>query len=353
MCKTGAPKAGRAQGAPWADAACARVLRWLPAVLLAAHVGGVADLDAPVAAGWGKIGSMDFFKKPMAEAYVAAFGFLGWIILFSLADAIPGLARFRMAGFAKDTKPAHLIVVHGALIWASFLVVGEPFGRAAPAAVLAAHVLCAYLAGSLAVLRGHDGMVWYTLRAYLQFMGYLAGIAVLHLFKTPAASSWSAVTAGRLACEVAFGVVAYDFLFSWLHYGMHHVFPKFVDHHQHHQITRFSGRLLAADTVNHGLLDFALQVGVNIVVQNIPIFGTPKHKLSRFLHNIVVTGLLVESHAGYDGFWSTHRLYPGVMGGAKRHVEHHTKGKSYYQQFFCYLDDFVFPSHDHRARESH
>ena len=99
---------------------------------------------------------------------------------------------------------------------------------------------------------------------------------------------------------------------------------------------------MAADTVNHGVLDFTLQVGVNIIVQNIPIFGTAKHKLARFLHNIIVTALLVEAHASYDGFWSTHRLYPGFMGGAARHVEHHMKGKHFYQQFFCYLDDWVF-----------
>ncbi|CAE8676294.1 unnamed protein product, partial [Polarella glacialis] len=95
--------------------------------------------------------------------------------------------------------------------------------------------------------------------------------------------------------------------------------------------------------VNHGLLDGALQVFVNILVQNIAVVGAPKHKLSRFIHNVVVTGLLVESHAGYDGFWSSHRLYPGIFGGARRHNAHHINGKQYYQQFFCYLDDLFFP----------
>jgi len=115
-------------------------------------------------------------------------------------------------------------------------------------------------------------------------------------------------------------------------------------HHQHHEIARFAGRVLAGDTVNHGVLDFLLQVAVNITVQNmqLSIFGFPKHKLSKFLHNVVVTGLLVESHAGYDGFWSSHRLYPSIFGGALRHLAHHTKGKHFYQQFFCYLDDTVF-----------
>lgn len=346
MCRPSAPKTGHVaggSGARWTDTVCLNVLRWLPAVLLVAYVGGVADLDMLIAAGWGKIGSMDFFKRAMAEAYVAAFSFLGWIVLFSLADAVPGLARFRMAGFAQDTKPAHIVVVFGVLISATFLALGEPFGRVVPAAFLLVLILCAYLAGSLAVLWAHDGMVHYTLRAYLQFMGYLAGIAVFHLFKTPAVAPQGAITAWRLACEVAFGIFAYDFLFSWLHYSMHRFFPRSMhDHHQHHEVSSFSGRVLAADTVNHGLLDFSLQVGANILVQNVGIFGGPKHKLARFLHNVIVTGLLVESHAGYDGFWSTHRLYPGIFGGALRHVEHHMKGKSYYQQFFCYLDDLVF-----------
>lgn len=280
----------------------------------------------------------------MAEAYVAAFSFLSWINLFMFADALPMLARFRMHKFTSDSKPAHIMLGVGVLIWATFFVIAEPFSRASALLMLVLHALAFYSAGSLTVLRAHDGMKFYAIRGYCQFMGYLAGIAILLSFGGPRPASTGAITLGNLVLEVAFGIVAYDFLFSWLHFAMHkvHFIYGMSNHHQHHEVSKFSGRVLAGDTTNHGVIDFALQVAVNITVQNIGIFGAPKHKLARFLHNVVVTGLLVESHAGYDGFWSTHKLYPGIMGGALRHVAHHEKGKHYYQQFFCYLDDLIF-----------
>ena len=54
-----------------------------------------------------------------------------------------------------------------------------------------------------------------------------------------------------------------------------------------------------------------MKVGMNILVQNLPLFGgLPKHKLSRFVHNLLITYLLSESHAGLDLPWATHRTLP-------------------------------------------
>ena len=91
-------------------------------------------------------------------------------------------------------------------------------------------------------------------------------------------------------------------------------------------------------------MDSALQVIVNIVVQNcsLPFFGR-KHLFSRLLHNVVITYMLTEIHAGYDGFWSMHNLLPWLIGGAKRHEVHHGCGNQYFQQFFMYLDDLLLP----------
>jgi len=314
-------------------------------VLLMMYFAGTWDADSVVNAIWGAARGTEFMQKPMAEAYVAAFSFLNWINIFAFADVLPRLARFRMTKFDKDTKQAHIMVVAGTALWATFFAMGEPFGRTVAFVIMAVHMLIVYSCGSIAVLRAHDGMVYYAVRGYFQFMGYLAGVAVLLAFQGGTRPvSAGAITFGHLVAEVAVGIVAYDFLFSWLHFSMHKVkFLHFVtSHHQHHEISTFSGRVIAGDTVNHGVLDFALQVMVNITVQNMGIFGAPKHKLARLLHNIIVTGLLVESHAGYDGFWSSHRLYPGIFGGARRHVAHHEKGKHFYQQFFCYLDDLIF-----------
>lgn len=85
-------------------------------------------------------------------------------------------------------------------------------------------------------------------------------------------------------------------------------------------------------------MDGALQVLVNILVQQISPFGGDKHPLSRLLHNVLVTYLLVESHSGYDLPWQSHRLFPEIFGGAPHHEMHHHNGRVYYQQFFTYLD---------------
>lgn len=317
-------------------------LRWFPAVLGVLYASGIWDADAWVEAAWRAFSSTDFARRPMAEAYVAAFSFAAWIVFFSLADLVPCLQCFRMSGFASDARPAHVAAATVALILPTFAAVGEPFGRAVPLVALVVLLLCMHAAGTIPAVRSHAGMASYALRTYLTFFVYLGAIALFHMVRDPRPAGTGPIALPRLVGEVGFGVVAYDFAFSWLHAGMHWLGPHASDHHQHHQISGFCGRVLALDTVNHGLLDGSLQVVVNILVQNIGIFGGPKHKLSRFIHNVVVTGLLVESHAGYDGFWSTHNLYPGILGGAKRHVAHHTSGKRYYQQFFCYLDDLLF-----------
>ena len=119
------------------------------------------------------------------------------------------------------------------------------------------------------------------------------------------------------------------------------------------------GTLAAGATVHHSLVDGFLQVAVNVVVQQCSpwplcsssgpstqlmldcLGGCSKHTLSRFLHNIFVTYLLCEAHSGYDLPWMTHRIWPRICGGARRHNAHHNKGNVYFQQFFCYIDDFL------------
>jgi len=264
-------------------------------------------------------------------------------MVFSFADLLPGLEGCRLNRFTSDAKPAHISVAVIAMISATFVAIGEPFGRVVPLVMVLALVFFMYMMGSITVIKTHEGMSAYIRRIYATFFVYLGAVALLHSVRDPRPADDVHIGFSRLVTEVGFGVVAYDFVFSWIHIGMHRAFPRAChDHHQHHQINSFCGRVLALDTVNHGLLDGSLQVMVNIFVQNIGILGMPKHKFSRFIHNILVTGLLVESHAGYDGFWSTHNLYPGILGGAKRHMAHHMNGKHCYQQFFCYLDDWVF-----------
>jgi sterol desaturase/sphingolipid hydroxylase (fatty acid hydroxylase superfamily) len=320
------------------------ILRMVPAALFFVYNADLVDFDSMTNNVWSAALGSDFFKRPMAEAYVAAFSFNLWIVLWSIVDALPGLAHLRMGKFDRDTKPLHIAIAVNALLSATFLVLGEPFGCTTPFCLLLAHIIWGWLAGTLGVIRAHNGMLRYVIKMYLSFGGYLIGVAVfIRLKGGHAVSNIGPISFGHLTLEVLVGIVAYDFIFSWLHYGMHSFEKTSVcGHRQHHEISNFAGRILASDTVNHAPIDFALQVLTNIIVQNMSICGAPKHKLARYLHNVVVTGLLVESHAGYDAPFSTHQLWPGVFGGAKRHLQHHTSGKGFYQQFFCYLDDWVF-----------
>ena len=51
--------------------------------------------------------------------------------------------------------------------------------------------------------------------------------------------------------------------------------------------------------------------------------------------------------AGYDCWWSLHRLFPKIIGGARRHHIHHKNGNNgNYQQFFMFLDDIMGTSTD-------
>eukprot|EP00928_Gymnodinium_smaydae_P089664 TRINITY_DN73592_c0_g1_i1.p1 TRINITY_DN73592_c0_g1~~TRINITY_DN73592_c0_g1_i1.p1 ORF type:complete len:352 (+),score=27.93 TRINITY_DN73592_c0_g1_i1:62-1057(+) len=320
------------------------VLRTSPAILFLLYNGGFVALDDATNTMWSAVLGQEFFKHPMSEAYVAAFSFDAWIILWSIADALPGLAHIRMGKFDCDTKPLHIAVAVNSMLSATFLAWGEPFGRAIPFYLFLAGALWCYFSGTVGVIRAHKGMCAYMIRMYFSFLGYLIGVfAFITVKGGHAKSDTGPISFGRLTMELVVGVVAYDFIFGCLHYGMHRITPLAASgHRQHHEISQFAGRILASDTVNHAPVDFALQVMTNIFVQNICLFGLPKHKMSRYLHNILVTGLLVESHAGYDTPFSTHQLWPGLLGGAKRHLEHHNQGKHFYQQFFCYLDDWVF-----------
>ena len=95
--------------------------------------------------------------------------------------------------------------------------------------------------------------------------------------------------------ELVAGLVLYDFVFFWLHWAMH-AWPSLgraLGHGTHHGFESGEG---AFRTVNHSVADGALQVLTNIVAQRHTPWGTPKRTLARWLHNIVVTWLLVESH---------------------------------------------------------
>lgn len=182
----------------------------------------------------------------------------------------------------------------------------------------------------------------------------------LHYADTVAPSVW------RMLTEVAFSVWAYDFIFWWVHASWHATFPVdkstlhgrllakwrswHLQHHDHYETAHEPLHPMA--TFHHHFLDATLQVGINIVVQQVPLaflFPGPRHKLSKLLHNVVVTYLLVEAHCGFDLPFMSHRLFPAVFGGSVRHQIHHQVGKVYFHQFFRYLDDWWYPAPSSKA----
>ena len=142
------------------------------------------------------------------------------------------------------------------------------------------------------------------------------------------------------------GIILYDAIFFFLHWGMHEIPLLRYWHRRHHQCTPL---VEARDVLRHGLVDGALQVLVNILVQRHTPWGAVKTRLARGLHNIVVIWMLTESHTAspYPNIWRKYFV------GVREHCLHHspprdgkkcvdTEKRVRYQQFFGYLDGMRF-----------
>jgi methylsterol monooxygenase len=241
-------------------------------------------LDEVLHSFWGHICDSELLHWNMLEAYVAGFSFALWILFYRFLDRFSFLNKYKFSSAIVE--------------FSSF-----------------------------------DSSSW------LPLLLYLASIHIYHIFITKPPVQIESPTSLRLLIEVLTGIVLYDFIFFWIHYAMHY-FPSSNRYHHHHIHHRHTN-LCASIVQQHSFVDATLQVLVNIVVQNISIFYSSKHLLSRLLHNVLITYLLTEIHAGYDAPWCLHRLLPGVVGGAAAHEIHHKFGSSNYQQFFVYLDQLV------------
>jgi hypothetical protein len=161
----------------------------------------------------------------------------------------------------------------------------------------------------------------------------------------------------QLLAETWCGIVGYDFLFYWVHLSMH-VWPsigRLMGHWRHHDHDGHAGAEPAAETamrtLHQSALDGTMQVLVSIVVQRHTAWGTPKVRLARWLHNVVVPGLLTESHSA-GTLYIARRL--SIFGGVRDHYLHHRNRGPPFQQFFHYLDKTIshqaFPQQASRGR---
>ena len=110
-------------------------------------------------------------------------------------------------------------------------------------------------------------------------------------------------TSAELLGGACCSIFVYDFIFYWVHLALHKVPWLFRHVHatHHRQVD-----LTSKETVHHSLLDGTLQVGANIVT--LKLLGL--HPLTRALHNVAVTYMLTETHAGYDMPWMLHNVIP-------------------------------------------
>jgi sterol desaturase/sphingolipid hydroxylase (fatty acid hydroxylase superfamily) len=245
-----------------------------------------------------------FIHSPMVEAYVAGGSFMVWIIIFRLMDRIQAFQQYRLC-------PSNINVVSPSL--------------------------------QQILLDSSDMSSWVPL-----FLYFLA-IRVYHVLIKKRPVALESPRVARLIIELICGLIAYDFIFYFFHRFMHFSsripqLASFINHQFHHE--QVSGSydfgMIASQVQHHSFIDASLQVMTNILIQNLslPVYGR-KHDLSRLLHNIIITFLLTESHAGYKGWYSD--VYPVnlLYGGARYHELHHTLGNVHYQQFFTYLD-YIF-----------
>lgn len=152
-----------------------------------------------------------------------------------------------------------------------------------------------------------------------------------------------------LLTEVCCGIILYDFIFFFIHWGLHELPALKSFHQKHHRHVR--GIVEATDVLNHSFIDGALQVLVNIYAQRYTPWGIAKSRLARLLHNVIVTWMLTESHSSSSNLYCFRRWFVGVKNHRLHHIGYYGKQQrnrnhaftlTHYQQFFGYLDATLY-----------
>ena len=177
---------------------------------------------------------------------------------------------------------------------------------------------------------------------YNSLASYWVGIFLWKCVVPPAASIIpdgipdSASSLLYLLLEIVTGIVLYDAVFFFLHWSMHELPFLRRWHERHHEEQSVEAR----DVLRHSVMDGSLQVLVNILVQRTNPWGSTKTRLARFLHNLLVTWMLTESHTSSPHPYIWRRYFVGVR-EHRLHHSHQTNqhARRRYQQFFGYLDN--------------
>ena len=146
-----------------------------------------------------------------------------------------------------------------------------------------------------------------------------------------------APTIGQIVVHLTGAFIIYDALFFLVHIVCHknmflykHVHAT---HHDHEILTsRVSNRMTVSERV--GL--------VLCANESLKVMGS--HPLTRLIFVPILLYWLMENHLGYDIPWGLNKIVPfGLVGGSSRHYKHHIHSHRYYEPFFTYIDDWVYP----------
>ena len=268
-----------------------------------------------------------FALHRMAEPVLAVFAFLVWGILFTIVEAT-GVPRARVISSRRSAS--------------------------APADATIPRVQhSSFIHGSVPSL-----LFWATsnIGLYLGLIDLFQRLISWEKFYSVDSEFPSAF---RLLFEVAASVFLYDLLFYPIHRSFHSdknsIWWKQLHYPHHDHYANPSEPLHYMVAFHHHLLDAGLQVAVNGLVQQ-TVFAyflvSHRHTLSKLLHNIVVTYLLIEAHSGFDLPWMSHRILPDLLGGAPAHQRHHSTGGPSFHQFFRYLDPTPIPIPLHQTERT-
>jgi sterol desaturase/sphingolipid hydroxylase (fatty acid hydroxylase superfamily) len=292
----------------WRAVYCALLCVWLA---------NRARLDYELERTWEIARATWWFKHDSFEPVLATLAFGSWILAWRMADMLcPFLHQWRID--ATPPEPAK----QGALEF----ILRPGIGYCAAGAYLLPLLV-------FDQLYPRRSLPERSLR-YAVFTPALLTMAVVHPAACRQRSGHLLTSANALRrnssldllCSVVASVAVYDFIFYWVHLALHKV-PWLLRnvHAVHHRQVQLSAR----EVVHHSLSDGVLQVGANVLA--LKLLGL--HPLARAAHNVVVTYLLTESHAGYDMPWMLHNVVPcGILGGPPRHEAHHKYGTLHYHQ---------------------
>uniref|UniRef100_F6Q7R7 Methylsterol monooxygenase 2-2 n=2 Tax=Ciona intestinalis TaxID=7719 RepID=F6Q7R7_CIOIN len=137
---------------------------------------------------------------------------------------------------------------------------------------------------------------------------------------------------GDMVRHLVVGLVLYDVAFFLQHFTFHKIPTLYrLFHKKHHTHTSVNVKVTNRLHVIERIL-LVLSANFGLWIQG-------AHPLTRSVFIVVFISMLIENHCGFDFPYSYDKILPdGLVGGSRRHCEHHHNGNKNYQPIFTYID---------------